>query len=238
MWNDKLVILIPSDSGVLASGARELRSPAAYARAVAMAGAIPVLGGEQCPEELAQMCDGLLLAGGPDVESELFGESVYNDTVHTDPPRTKYEYAILKEVLAQGKAVMGICRGEQLINIYLGGDIYQDLAHQKGLFHSSYELRHKVVAEPGSFVERLLGHGFMVNSTHHQAVRKLAPGLKLAAKSAPDDVIEAYEHESLPIFGVQWHPERLTNLMRDERTPDMAPLFTYFLENVRQHCGK
>ena len=71
-----------------------------------------------------------------------------------------------------------------------------------------------------------------------EAVRKLAPGLKLAAESAEDGVIEAYEHESLPLFGVQWHPERLTNTMRDQRTPDMAPLFTYFLELVQAHCGK
>lgn len=233
MIDGKLVILVSSDSGVLQSGARELRSPAAYTRAIAQAGAVPVIGGEQCPEELANLCDGLLLSGGPDIEPELFGETIYNDTVHMDTPRTKYEYALLKAFLEKGKAVMGICRGEQLINVYLGGDMYQDLAHQKGLFHSSYELRHKVKAEPGSFIEKLLGSEFMVNSTHHQAVRNLAPGLKLAARSEADGVIEAYEHESLPIFGVQWHPERLTNIMRDERTPDMAPLFTYFLEKVK-----
>lgn len=235
MINGKLVILVSSDSGVLQSGARELRSPAAYTRAIAQAGAVPVIGGEQCPEELADLCDGLLLSGGPDIEPELFGETIYNDTVHMDTPRTKYEYALLKAFLEKGKAVMGICRGEQLINVYLGGDMYQDLAHQKGVFHSSYELRHKVKAEPGSFIEKLLGSEFLVNSTHHQAVRDLAPGLKLAARSEADGVIEAYEHESLPIFGVQWHPERLTNIMRDERTPDMAPLFTYFLEKVKTH---
>lgn len=238
MINGKLLILIPTDSGVQATGTRELRSPAAYARAISTAGAVPVLGGEQCAADLADLCDGLLLAGGPDIEPDLFGEEVYNDTVHCDTPRTKYEYELLKEFLARGKAVMGICRGEQLINVYLGGDMYQDLAHQQGVFHSSYELRHKVVAEPGSYLEKLLGKEFMVNSTHHQAVRKLAPGLKLAARSQADGVVEAYEHESLPIFGVQWHPERLTNQMRDERTPDMAPLFTYFLELVKQHNGR
>ncbi len=236
--NDKLVILVSSDSGMLPTGARELRSPSAYTRAIAAAGSIPVIGGEQCAEELADLCDGLLLSGGPDIEPELFGEAVYNDTVHTDTPRTQYEYALLKAFLARGKAVMGICRGEQLINVYLGGDMYQDLAHQKGVFHSSYELRHKVTAEPGSFVEKLLGSEFYVNSTHHQAVRSLAPGLKLAARSQADGVIEAYEHESLPIFGVQWHPERLTNIMRDERTPDMAPLFTYFLGKVKENAGR
>lgn len=236
MIDGKLTILIPTDSYVMPTGQRAHYSPSAYARAIAAAGAAPILGGEQCAKELSHLCDGLLLAGGPDIEPDLFGEEIYNDTVKVDTPRTKFEYALLKEFLAQGKAVMGICRGEQLLNVYLGGDMYQDLAHQKGLFHSSYELRHKVKAVPGSFVEKLLGEEFLVNSTHHQAVRRLAPGLKLAAE-APDGVVEAYEHESLPLFGVQWHPERLTNVMRDERTPDMAPLFTYFLDLIRAHCG-
>ncbi len=233
-----MLILVSSDSGVLSSGMRELRSPAAYTRAIAAAGGVPVIGGEQCAEELAEICDGLLLSGGPDIEPELFGETIYNDTVHCDGPRTKYEYELLKAFLAKGKAIMGICRGEQIINVYLGGTMYQDLAWQKGVYHSCYELRHKVVTEKGSIVQRLLGDEFNVNSTHHQAVKELAPGLKVTAHSKEDGVIEAYEHESLPIFGVQWHPERLTNIMRDSRTPDMAPLFTYFLEQVEKHCGK
>lgn len=236
--NEKPIILVSSDSGTTGSGARELRSPAAYTRAVAMAGAIPVIGGEHCAEELAQICDGLLLSGGPDIEPDLFGEEIYNDTVSVDTPRTKYEYQLLEAFLKAGKPIFGICRGEQLISVYLGGDMYQDLAHQRAVFHSSNELRHSVTAEKGSFIEKLFGSEFMVNSTHHQAVRKLGKGLVAAAHSKADGIIEAYYHEILPIIATQWHPERLTNQMRDERTPDMAPLFSYFIEMVKNNNGK
>lgn len=233
--NKKPLILVSSDSGVMQSGSRELRSPAAYTRAVAMAGGIPVIGAEQCAQELAEICDGLVLSGGPDIEPELFGEKVYNDTVHCDTPRTTYEYKLLEAFLAAGKPIFGICRGEQLISVYLGGDMYQDLARQKGIYHLSAELRHEVVAEKGSFIDKLFGQEFSVNSTHHQAVRKLGKGLKAAAFSKADGIIEAYEHESLPIIATQWHPERLTNELLDDRTPDMAPIFEYFINMVKKN---
>ena len=108
MIDGKLAILIPTDSYEMPTGQRAHYSPSAYSRAIAAAGAVPILGGEQCAKELSLLCDGLLLAGGPDIEPDLFGEEVYNDTVKMDTPRTKFEYAVLKEFLSQGKAVMGI----------------------------------------------------------------------------------------------------------------------------------
>ena len=175
---NKPLILISSDSNAcspnLPGAARELRSPAAYSRAVALAGGVPVIGGEQCAAELAEICDALLLSGGPDIEPELFGETTLNASVKCDEPRTKYEYALLDEFLKQGKPIFGICRGSQVMNVYFGGTMYQDLVEQKNWNHMVPHMRHPVTAEEGSILHKLFGKEFNVNSTHHQALKDVA----------------------------------------------------------------
>ena len=236
---NKPLILISSDSNAcspnLPGAARELRSPAAYSRAVAIAGGVPVIGGEQCAAELAEICDALLLSGGPDIEPELFGEKLLNASVKCDEPRTKYEYALLDEFLKQGKPIFGICRGSQVMNVYFGGTMYQDLVEQKNWNHMVPHMRHPVTAEEGSILHKLFGKEFNVNSTHHQALKDVAKDIKVTAWSENGQLIEAWEHEKLPVFAVQFHPERLTNIMWDERTPDFAPLFDYFINLVKEH---
>lgn len=236
---NKPIILVSSDSNEQApknAGApRELRSPASYTRAVALAGGVPVIGGEQCAPELSEICDGLLLSGGPDIEPELFGEEVLNASVKTDPARTKYEYELIDEFLKQGKPIFGICRGSQVLNVYFGGNMYQDLVEQRNMNHMVPHIRHYVTANEGSILHRLFGASFRVNSTHHQAVKDLGKDIKATAFSEDGQLIEAWEHEKLPIFAVQFHPERLTNIMWDDRTPDFAPLFKYFIDVVEQN---
>ena len=122
-----------------------------------------------------------------------------------------------------------------MVNCVLGGTLYQDLPEQLGVIHSDKTLRHSVFCREDSFLCRLFGPRFRVNSTHHQSVRDLAPGLRCAAIST-DGVIEAFEsvHPQKILWGVQFHPERLTGAQRDPRTPDFAPLFRSFIDAAYQ----
>lgn len=209
-------------------GPRFIHMNESYSKALANAGAIVVIGAEQNPEELAELCDGLVLCGGPDVESWRFGEEVLNSTVKADPQRDVFEFALTKAFITKNKPILAICRGFQLLNIELGGTLYQDIVEQLGYIHSNAELRHFITALEGSILHNLFGKTFKVNSTHHQAIKELGKGLKATAYSV-EGIIEAYEHDTLPIIGIQFHPERLTGEYYDGRTPDFAPYFKYFI---------
>ena len=123
------------------------------------------------------------------------------------------------------------------LNVALGGTLYQDLVEQCGYVHSDKDIRHYVYAEPGSILHELFGEKFKTNSTHHQAIKQLAPGLKATAHSI-EGIVEAFEHESLPIFGTQFHPERLSGKYNDGRTPDFTPLFRRFIANAGAYAEK
>jgi len=211
--------------------------PKSYPDAIAQAGGLPLLCSENCPDEMADFCDALLLTGGDDLDPSFYGEEILNKTVKIDALRDSFEIKLAESFLKRKKPILTICRGFQLINVLLGGDLYQDLAAQKGLYHSDPQLRHPVHACEGSVLAQLFGTEFKVNSTHHQAVRKLGRGLKATAFS-PDGIIEAYEHESGLILGTQFHPERLTGPYWDDRTPNMGAYFAYFIELVRNEREK
>ena len=209
----------------------------AYTHAIAMAGGIPGLLCEEAPEAAAALYDALLLTGGGDLEPSLFGETKLNDTVHIDPLRDAFELPLVRAFLAAGKPIMGICRGEQVINVALGGTLYQDLREQLGFVHFDPQLRHFVRTEEGSVLRRLFGETFRVNSTHHQAICRLGEGLRATAFS-PEGIIEAYEHETLPILATQFHPERLCAENGGTVTPDFLPLFEHFVAMCREHAQR
>ena len=237
---DKPLICLSNDSNFFQThgeAPRQIHSPKAYGAAIAAAGGIPMLTCEQCAEEMAELCEGLLLSGGDDVDPELYGETILNDTVGTDPERTQFEVPLARAFLERGKPILTICRGFQLLNVLLGGTLYQDLLEQKGWIHSNGKIRHDLYAEEGSILHALFGPVFKVNSTHHQAIKALAPGLRVTARSV-EGIIEGYEHESLPIFGVQFHPERLTGVQWDSRTPDFKPFFEHFIALVRAESAR
>ena len=213
---------------------RSISCPAAYAKAIAAAGGVPVITAEQCPEALVEHFDGLLLTGGSDVSPSLYGETARYETVRLDETRDAFDAAFARAFLATNKPVFGICRGNQLLNVLLGGTLYQDLPEELGFVHFDRSLRHYVIAEEGSILRRLFGERFRVNSTHHQAVRTLAPGLHATAFS-PEGILEGFEHDFLPFFGCQFHPERISCLTDDHRTPDFLPLFEYFVSLCREH---
>ena len=232
-------LICVSTDGIYREGSplRWMACPKSYPDAIAEAGGLPLLCSENCPEEMADACDALLLIGGDDLSPVLYGEDVLNETVKVNALRDSFEMKLATSFLKRKKPIMAICRGFQIINVLLGGDLYQDLVAQKGLCHFDPQLRHPIHACEGSILAKLFGTEFNVNSTHHQAVRKLGRGLKATAFSS-EGIIEAYEHESGLILGTQFHPERLTGPYWDDRTPNMAPYFAYFIQLVCNESEK
>ncbi|MCI9595289.1 MAG: gamma-glutamyl-gamma-aminobutyrate hydrolase family protein [Lachnospiraceae bacterium] len=194
-----------------------------YTRAVENAGGIPVIfpleASKEDLTELANLCQGFIFTGGPDPHPFLWGEDIHKCCGPISVKRDQMELALLSIAMEQKKPILGICRGAQLINVGLGGDIYQDIdsqyhtvfpiAHQQPL-PSTYTSHHIDVRE-GSLLAEISGTSgqIQVNSHHHQSIRKLAPGM-IAGGVAPDGLIEEIEMKDYPFFiGVQWHPEYL-----------------------------
>lgn len=196
-----------------------------YGEVIAQAGGIPAVYTGGNPESLAQPFSGLLLSGGGDVEPKRYGASRL-PTDDVDEARDAEEFALIEAFLRQKKPVFGICRGIQVLNVYFGGTLRQDIPHH------AEGTRHWVNAVQGTVFHRLCGERFVTNSWHHQAVGKLAPGLRAAA-AAEDGTIEAVQHEILPVFAVQWHPERMIpNLCADVETDHLC-LFRQFVQDSR-----
>lgn len=174
--------------------------------------------------------DGLILCGGSDVDPQYYGQAL-NGSVNIDKERDAVELALLEAYVKAGKPVMGICRGYQLINIFFGGTLEQHIAAADlHIQHDGVDSVHDVEAEKGSILAKLYGTAFSVNSSHHQAVQKLGAGLK--ATAFWNGMTEAYEHESLPVIGVQWHPERMCFTQKRTDTVDGSLLIGYFLEQM------
>lgn len=177
-------------------------------------------------------CDGLVLCGGGDLESALFGQENHG----SNPPdrvRDRAELALFDAFFQAGKPILGICRGMQVINVALGGDIIQDLPPQVRPFHipdGGKDRVHPIRAAEDSVLFSLYGPVFPVNSWHHQAVGRLGAGLRAVAW-AEGGFAEALEHTRRPVWGVQFHPERLALCRRPDRV-DGAPLLSRFLSLV------
>lgn len=180
--------------------------------------ALPVIIPSIPPEMVAgyvNLFDGIIFAGGEDIDPTFYGEEPHPGLGMTYRKRDLAELQLLKESVKAGKAIMGICRGTQLINIGLGGTVYQDMAenpHAK-LKHSQLAPgnlpTHHVNTVEGSRIRGLAGKRPYVNSRHHQSLHAIAPGLKVTA-TADDGVVETVESvNSDQILAVQWHPENM-----------------------------
>jgi putative glutamine amidotransferase len=209
----------------------------AYVQAVAQAGAYPVLIPLGLPEEtlmaLAARLDGVLFTGGGDVHPRHYAAEGNRLVSLVDDDRDRVEFQLLDLVLAERKPFLGICRGQQVMNLALGGSLYADILEQRpeALQHSYLESHartyraHRVAIEGGSRLAGILGEAeAQVNSLHHQAIDRLAPGLRPTAY-APDGIIEAVEFPDQPFgLAVQWHPEWLLD------DPAMRALFRAFVQ--------
>jgi len=201
---------------------------------------MPCVPSEDLVAESVRRCDGVLLTGGNDVQAKLY-QACLSPTLEqkmgpVDPERDLLEGLLINEVFRQRKPMMAICRGQQILNVVLGGTLIVDIATQKpgALNHNQpdrkYQPVHQVTLQSDSQLAKICGKITLeVNSTHHQAVDRVAKPLKVTAISA-DGVIESMElnHEAallLPyLVSVQFHPERLY-----DRSADFLNLFRSFI---------
>ena len=155
--------------------------------------------------------DVLLLCGGEDVDPSRYKTKPSPRLGEVNLRRDAWEWLLLDEAVKRRLPVIGICRGCQLINVYFGGTLWQDVPSERpsGVLHRGKGVSHDIQIVAGSRLARTLGaDNIQVNSLHHQAVKDLAPGFRAVA-FAPDGVVEAIESETLPVVGVQFHPEKL-----------------------------
>ena len=206
-----------------------------YIQAVMMGGHVPVIIPDiDDPARLRKALkkiDILLLPGGVDVAPERYGEERSPKLGEVNLERDAFEYRILTEAVRLRKPVLGICRGVQVLNVFLGGTLYQDLPSEyPDTSVNHWDAPHRIMVKRDSRLYRLLGEEAVeVNSFHHQAVKQLAPGLRVSAY-ATDGTVEAVECDSLPIVGVQFHPELLT-IKGDT-------LFLNLFRNLKKFCKR
>lgn len=210
-------LTLDSDEGEGISRSARYGLRANYADAIAEAGGMPVglPHALDAVDSYADRLDALVVTGGAfDVDPAMFGADGKHATVTLKPNRTNFELAVTKAMLARKKPVLGICGGEQLLNVILGGTLIQHIEDEvtDSLLHEQPNPRntpgHAVKVTPGSLLHKISGAAeIKVNSAHHQAVKSVGPGVVVNAVAA-DGVIEGIEDPRLPFcIGVQWHPE-------------------------------
>jgi len=202
-----------------------------YRRAVVAAGAEPVdlvPGTKKLPE-----LDGLLLPGGWDVDPSFYGERRDENLGETDPDLDETELSLFRQARERGLPVLGICRGQQVINVALGGSLVQHLDDHDARAIGRSHLAHGITVSPTSELGRAAGASMLrVNSLHHQAVRELAPGLIESARG-DDGTVEGLETSDGLVVAVQCHPEELTVDMPWART-----LFERFVARAGSHTPR
>jgi putative glutamine amidotransferase len=225
---------------------RFVRADLDYVEGVVGAGGVPVVfppvGGARGAQALLGGIDGLLLSGGSDLHPSYYGEEAVPELGVTVRERDAFEMSLMEHALRSGIPILSICRGMQILNVALGGTLFQDLPSQMGhsvlLGHRQetpkWQPAHEVEVDAGSQVAGIMGTGELkVNSYHHQAVKDLATGL-VAVAHAPDGVVEAVEWRDLSqrwLVGVQWHAEA----MRDA-APQHRKLFEAHVSAAECHA--
>ncbi len=216
---------------------------------VQQSGALPVLiprVGKDSPMDVRKIVaelDGLLLQGGDDVSPLNYGEEPLQPKWAGDAVRDEYEMILIREFLRQKKPILGICRGAQILNVTMGGSLYQDIPTQipGSLVHRNWDIYddnlHSVRIAEGSVLAKLLPGDHVVTTTtvHHQAIKEIAADMIVEAVSEADGVVEAIRYVKAPfVLALQWHPE-----FRQERENivDCRPVLEAFLKAARLRSG-
>ncbi|SHM70378.1 putative glutamine amidotransferase [Cyclobacterium lianum] len=195
-------------------------------------------------EPILEALDGFVFQGGTDLAPQTYGETpIVAGRWPGDPYRDKYELKIMDYAFRKGKPVLAICRGFQLLNVYCGGTLYQDIATQlpEATIHRDAQkydtLVHQIDFVPGTSLEQIYGRlpKPIVNSVHHQGIKTLGENLTILARCPVDGIIEAVEVSDAPdknIIGVQWHPE--FSVGRSTPFLDPLKLYSYFLSKIKK----
>ena len=212
-----------------------------YARSVSMAGGIPVLIpmnlADEDVDQLVGRLDGILFTGGYDIDPQRYGNQPHPKVKQVDKERDQQECQLVQAAVKAGRPFLGICRGMQVINVAMGGSLYEDLADQlpDSLAHDNHDkprnfLAHAVSIERDTLLDQIIPcNQTQVNSLHHQGLHQLASSLRPSAIS-PDGLVEAIEMPDIPFgLAVQWHPEEL------QEYASMRRLFQEFVRNCSEN---
>ncbi len=214
-----------------------------YTRAVLAAGMEPVVisvQSEQVQQKFQQEYldysefhvegyDALLLPGGGDVNPARYGQENRGSIMVMDA-LDELQFAMLDDFVKCKKPVLGICRGHQVINVYFGGTLIQHLPEAFRHFRELDEPDkvHGCIARKGSWLEKIYGREFFHNSAHHQAVERPGEGLVIDSHCLEDGTVEAMHHCTLPVYSVQWHPERMCLDLERDDTVNGLPVMQFF----------
>lgn len=199
-------------------------APLTYVNAVIRAGGVPVVipvtDDKELLSAILERIDAVIMTGGEDIDPlKWYGEQPIPQLGEVAPKRDAFDIALIRLAVAKGLPLLGICRGEQLLNVAFGGTLYQDLPSQYKAYSVNHRQKapgqygtHSVYIDKESLLYKVIGlDSVSVNTFHHQAVKDLAPGFKVTARSK-DGVVEAIEKTgSTRVYGVQFHPEIFTS---------------------------
>lgn len=210
-----------------------------YSKSIIAAGGtpiiIPTLDDLDTIKEQVKLLDGLILSGGADINPLLYGEEFKNGIGVVSLERDRGEMLFLEEFIKSGKPILGICRGHQLLNVFMGGTLFQDLKYtntevvkHRQDFYPDMPVHKVKIIDKDNILADLFGEEIFTNSFHHQAVNKIGKDLTPIA-IASDGIIEAFQMKNHKFFyGIQWHPEMMTA----RGNTDMLKIFKKFVEKA------
>ena len=226
-----------STSGSAKSGNYHIS--AQYSGSIVAAGGTPVLLAPLADKDtisaLVDKCDGIMLSGGVDVSPALYGEEKLESCGDPSEERDSFELELVRTALEKNKPILCICRGVQLLNVAMGGSLWQDIPSQlpNSICHRSSEeppAEHNVILTAPKITEKIEFNSvtFAVNSYHHQAIKALGKGLEIFAEAEGDGMIEGiYAPDKKFVVGVQWHPE-----LWAEKDNNAMAIFTAFVKSL------